>query len=108
VGPGPDPGGAALERAPLILAHTTPDAGILATLYRPVQAGLDDRAAPAHLLGLIYLEQRRTGIAYREEQLRIHVLAGGVVAPVHVVHSSSSPGFTDPAHRSGLVNEFTS
>ena len=102
VGPGPDPAGAALERAPLILAHTAPDAGVLATLNRPLQAGLDDRAAPAHLLGLVYLEQRGTGIPNGEEQLRIHVLAGGVVTPVHVVHSSSSPGPSDPPPRSGL------
>jgi hypothetical protein len=72
-----------------------------------MQAGLDDRAAPAHLLGLVYLEQRGTGVTYGEEQLRIHVLAGGVVTPVHVVHSSLSPGLSDPTPRSAFVKDFT-
>src|SRR5437773_2764322 len=46
-----DAGGAALVRPPLVLAHATPDAGVLAALDRPFQAGLHHRAAPAYLFG---------------------------------------------------------
>jgi hypothetical protein len=106
---GSQPARTALERAPFVLAHAAPNAGILATFYGPLQAVLRYRATPADLLGLSYLEQRRTGVAYRKEQLRIYILAGGVVAPVHPVHSSAPASLmSDSPHRSGLVNEFTS
>src|SRR4029079_116910 len=36
-----------------------------------------------HLLGLLDLEDGRTGVADREEQLRILVEARGTVAPIH-------------------------
>ena len=40
-------------------------------------------AASAHLLGLLDLEDGRTGVADREEQLRVLVEARGAVAPIH-------------------------
>jgi hypothetical protein len=83
----PDPAGAPLERAALVFAHAAPYAGILAAFYRPFQAVFLHRAAPAHLFGLVDLEKGGTCITDGEEQLRIHVTAGGVVAPVHAVHS---------------------
>src|SRR5262249_29877805 len=82
-----DPGAAALVRAPFVLAHAAPDAGVLAALDRPFQAGFHHRAASAYLFGLVDLEQGRPRVADGEEQLRVHLTAGGVMAPVHAVHS---------------------
>jgi hypothetical protein len=47
---------AALNCAPLVLAESAPDTGVLATLERPLQARLHDLAPLAHLLGLVDLE----------------------------------------------------
>jgi hypothetical protein len=44
------------------------------------------------LLGVVDLKQRGTRVPDREEQLRIFVTAGGVVTPVHEVHSFVRPG----------------
>jgi hypothetical protein len=55
-GVSPDPGGAPLHRAPLVLTHPAPDARVLATFDRPLQARLDYRATSAHLPGLVDLE----------------------------------------------------
>ena len=44
---GPVAGVAALERAALVLGQPAPDAGVLAGLQGPRQAGVDHRAAPA-------------------------------------------------------------
>src|SRR5699024_6786999 len=76
-------GCAALERAALVLAHPAPDAGVLAGLEGPLQAGLDDLAAAADPLGLLDLEQGRTGVPDGEEQLRILVQTRSTMAPVH-------------------------
>jgi hypothetical protein len=56
---GADAGDAALVRAPLILAHAAPDAGVLAALDRPLQARFQYRTAPAYLFGFIDLEKGR-------------------------------------------------
>lgn len=80
---GPVAGGAALHGAALVLAETTPDAGVLAGLERPLQALLHDGAATADGLGFLDLQQRRTGVADGEEELGVFLAANGVVTPVH-------------------------
>src|SRR5712692_8225251 len=88
-GAGTDPRAAALERAPLVLAHSAPHPGVLTAVERPLQARLHDFAARADLLRLVDLEQGRASVPDREEQLRVDVTTGGVIAPVHAVHSST-------------------
>ena len=58
----PGPGVAALERAPLVLAHAAPHAGVLAGLERPRQAFVDHRATTAHGLRLFDLSERGSGV----------------------------------------------
>ena len=84
----PRPGVAALESAPLVLAETAPDPMILAGLEGPLQALFAHVAASAHLLGLLDLEDGRTGVADREEQLRVLVEARRTVTPIHGVGRS--------------------
>src|SRR5260370_26308200 len=84
-------GGAALERPPLVFTGAAPYAGILAALERPSQTRISHRALPADMLGFFDLQQGRARVADRKEQLRIHVTAGGVGAPVHSVYSSMRP-----------------
>ncbi len=81
----PRASGATLERSALVLAQTAPDSVVLTGLERPLQAGVADVATSAHLLGLLDLEQSRTCVPDGEEQLRIFVQAGGLVAPIHGV-----------------------
>src|SRR5258706_10238681 len=88
-GGGACPSAGRLERPPLILTQTAPYAGVLTAVERPLQARLGDLAPSADLLCLIYLEQGRAGVPDGEEKLRVDVTTGGVVAPVHAVHSSS-------------------
>src|SRR5215472_15233024 len=94
VGAGPDPADAPLVSAPFVLAHAAPHARVLPALHRPLQAAVDHRAPAAHALGFFDLEQRWACVADREEQFRIHLTAGGVVTPVHAVHSSITAGLT--------------
>src|SRR5260370_40176151 len=94
VGASPDPAEPPLVGAPLVFAQAAPDARVLPALDRPLQAALDHRAPAAHALGLFDLEQRWACVPDREEQFRIHLTAGGVVAPVHAVHSSITAGLT--------------
>ena len=90
VGASPQPYRAALERAPFILAHAAPDAGVLAGIDGPAKAFLNHRTASADLLGFFDLEERRPAVSDREEQLWIYLTTGGNVAPVHDVHSFSA------------------
>ena len=53
-----------------------------------VQAFVHDRATPADRLGLFDLNQGRSGVADREEQLGVLVTAGSLMAPVHAYHSN--------------------
>src|SRR5262249_10640211 len=85
---GPDPAEPAPGGAPFVLAHAATYTRVLAAFYRPLQAALDHRATSADPFGLFDLEQRRACVPDREEQFRVHLTAGGVVAPVHAVHSS--------------------
>src|SRR5712691_11417086 len=94
VRPGADPAEPPLVGAPFVLAHAAPYARVLPALHRPLQAALDHRAPAADALGFFDLEQRGAGVSDREEQFRIHLTAGGVVAPVHAVHSSMTAGLT--------------
>ena len=84
---GAEPDRAALDRAPLVLAQPAPDAGVLAAVDGPAQALVQHRAPAADLLGFLDLEQRGTAVPDGEEQLGVHLTAGGFVAPVHDVHS---------------------
>ena len=88
----PGPGVAALEGAPLVLAEAAPHSMVLASLQRPREALFAHLAASAHLLGLLDLEDGRTGVADREEQLRVLVEALGTVAPIHGWWVSLSAG----------------
>jgi len=80
---GPVAGGAALHGTALVLAETTPDAGVLAGLERPLQTLVHHGTAPADGLGFLDLQQRRTGVADGEEELGVFLAANGVVTPVH-------------------------
>jgi hypothetical protein len=94
--------GAPLQRSPLIFAQTAPDTMILTCFQRPLQACVPDLASPADLLGLFYLEEGRPGIADREEQLRVLIQTGGLMAPIHgvtLLTSCSGPLHKDPAVR---------
>src|SRR5690606_36588294 len=76
-------GGAALERATLVLGQATPHAGVLVDLHGPAQAGVDDLAAMARGPPLFDLDESGAGVPDREEQLRVLVQACSAVAPVH-------------------------
>jgi hypothetical protein len=106
----PETDGAALVRATLILAHPAPHAGILAGINGPAQAVVNNGATPANLFCFVNLEQGWTAVPYREEQLRVHLTAGGFVTPVHDVNSFSPSGLRRPASgcRLQLVKNFTS
>jgi len=84
---GAEPDRATLERSALVLAHSAPDARVLAAVDGPAQAFVHHRAPAADLFGFFDLEQRGTGVPDGEEQLRVHLTAGGFVAPVHDVYS---------------------
>jgi anti-sigma regulatory factor (Ser/Thr protein kinase) len=87
---GAQPNGPALERASLVLAQATPDAGVLAAVNSPAQALVKHAAPSADLLGLFNLQERRAAVSDREEELGIGLATGGDVAPVHAVHSFSA------------------
>ena len=76
-------GPSALECAPLVLGQSAPDARVLASAQRPVQARLRHGATAAHGLRLLDLHEGRAGRPDREEQLRVLVPAERAVAPVH-------------------------
>jgi hypothetical protein len=84
-GADPGPGGAPLQRPPLIFAEAAPDTMILTCFQRPLQACVSDLASPADLLGLFYLEESWAGIPDRKKQLRVLVQTSGPVAPIHGV-----------------------
>jgi hypothetical protein len=74
---------APLDGTPLFLAHPAPDPSVLTGLEGPLEAVIDNRAAPADRLSLLNLKQGRSRRPDRKEQLGILVSAGGTVAPVH-------------------------
>src|SRR5215213_6197055 len=74
---------ATLHGAPLVLAHTAPNAGVLSGLEGPRKARLGHGAPPADGLGLLDLQERGARRPDREEQLRVLVAADRMVTPVH-------------------------
>src|SRR3954468_18186504 len=96
-----DPKAAAtLHGAPLILAHTAPNAGVLTGLERPGKARLGHGAPPADGLGLLDLQERGARRPDREEQLRVLVAADRMVTPVH---GGNTPCFGWVANECGAV-----
>jgi hypothetical protein len=47
---------ATLDRTSLVFTHAAPNARILTGLKRPLEARIDNRATPAHRLGLLDLQ----------------------------------------------------
>src|SRR5439155_26791090 len=89
-GGGADPKAAtALDGAPLFLAHPAPDAGVLTAVEGPPHALVGSRTTPADRLRLLDLQQGRAGRPDREEQLRVLIAAGSMVAPVR--HGGNTP-----------------
>src|SRR6056297_579623 len=80
---GPQSGVAPLQGASFILAEAAPHARVLTGFQCPPQTLVDYRAASAHGLCFLDLDESRSGVADREEQLRVFVTAGCLVAPVH-------------------------
>ena len=78
-------GVAPLECAALVLAHSAPDACILAGVQCPGQALGGDRAAVAHELRVSDLGKGRAAVSHGEEQFRILVATDRLVAPIHGV-----------------------
>src|SRR3981189_2034730 len=74
---------ATLDGAAFLFAHPAPDAGVLTGVERPLEALFGRGTAPADRLGLLDLQQGRTGCPNGEEQFRVLVAAGSTVAPVH-------------------------
>ena len=105
-GPWPYPGAAALERPPLVLADPAPDAGVLAALYRPLQAGLDDRAArrPAspRLSGAARDRCSLSGRTAQDPRLDRRRHGASPCGPLLLV-----AGSVGPPPRSDFVEEFT-
>lgn len=56
---------------------------VLARVNRPREALLAHLTATAHLFGLLNLEDGRTGVTDREEQLRVFIKTRRAVAPIH-------------------------
>lgn len=82
---GTDPNRPAPEELTILFAQSAPDARFLTGIDRPLQALVDDTAGAAYALGFIDLHERRANVPNREEELRIFVTAGSLVAPVHAV-----------------------
>ena len=76
-------GVAALESATLVLAQASPYASVLTAFESPAQTFVDHRTSAADCLGFVDLNKCWPGIADGEEQLRIFVTSGRLVAPVH-------------------------
>src|SRR3954471_10365777 len=90
LGSAPRPGRAALQGAALVFAHAAPHAGVLAGLQGPLEAGVDNGAAPANTLRFLDLKEGRAGVSNGEKQLRVLVKAGCAVTPIHADQSLHS------------------
>src|SRR5262249_48820938 len=77
------PGVAALERAPLVFAHTAPHAGVLTGVQRPPKALCGHRTPIADQFRVSDLRESRAAVPNREEQLRVLVATHRLVAPIH-------------------------
>jgi hypothetical protein len=76
-------GGAALEGAALVFAHAAPDAGVLAGLKGPLEAGVNNRAAAANAFCFLDLEEGWPCISNGEKQFRVLFEARRAVTPIH-------------------------
>src|SRR5699024_1785905 len=80
-------GTATFECPPFFLTHATPHAGILAGCQCPGKAVGSDGATVTHGFRLRDLRSCGAGSPDGEEQFRVLVSAGRVVAPIHIVNS---------------------
>lgn len=94
--------GATLERATLVLAQTAPDSGILTGFEGPLKAGLCNFTTATDSLCFLNLEQRGSGVADREEELRILIEACCTVSPIHGDLSTNSVNAVDYARIPGV------
>ena len=94
--------GATLESATFVFAQTAPDSGILTGLEGPLQAGLCDFTAATDSLCFLNLEQRGSGVADREEELRILIEACCTVSPIHGDLSTNSVNAVDHTRIPGV------
>ena len=94
--------GTTFESATLILAQTSPDSGILTGLEGPLKAGLCDFTTATDSLCFLNLEQRGSGVADREEELRILIEACCTVSPIHGDLSTNSVNAVDHARIPGV------
>ncbi len=83
-------GGATLQGAAFVFAHTTPDAGVLSGFQRPLQARVNYGAATAYAFRFLDLKKCWSGIADWEEELRVLVEAGCAITPIHADQSLHS------------------
>src|ERR1700758_2353060 len=77
------PGIATLEGAPLVFAHTSPDARVLAGVQGPGETLSRHLAPIADQFRVSDLRKSRAAVPYREEQLRVLVTTDRLVAPIH-------------------------
>src|SRR5699024_9295217 len=89
--------GAALECPTLVLAQSTPDSCILTGFQGPLQAGLCYFTAATYGLRFLNLKQGGSGVADREEELRILIEACCTVSPIHGDLSTNSVNAVDRA-----------
>src|SRR5699024_9751312 len=102
--------GAALERPTLVLAQSAPDSCILTGFQGPLQAGLGYFTAATYGLRFLNLKQGGSGVADREEELRILIEACCTVSPIHGDLSTNSVNAVDRARIPGaqlLQTRFT-
>src|ERR1700758_3837057 len=79
------PGIATLKGAPLVFAHASPDARVLAGVQCPGDAFRRPRASIADQFRVSDLRESGAAVPYREEQLRVLVTTDRLVAPIHTL-----------------------
>ena len=94
---------AALERPTLVLAQSAPDSCILTGFQGPLQAGLCYFTAATYGLRFLNLKQGGSGVADREEELRILIEACCTVSPIHGDLSTNSVNAVDRARIPGEI-----
>ena len=91
-----------LESAALVLTQTAPDSRILTGFEGPLKAGLCDFTTATDSLCFLNLEQRGSGVADREEELRILIEACCTVSPIQGDLSTNSVNAVDHARIPGV------
>jgi hypothetical protein len=92
----------AFEAAPLVVGQPAPDSRVRTGLHRPSQTGVNDLAPAAEGLCLLDLEESRSGVADREEQLGVLTQARRAVSPCHLGSGFLDRGLGDLRHVSQL------